>query len=217
MTTDIIKIFAASLTGLQKYKAYAVYNGEQLAVTHLLPIKGAFGTWKSGLIDEIKKKKSEGFVCIVEERTDYIAKYASQFNLEDVDEGSRSNFYTALDWYFGLMDTGNLILAKEHQQFLIRAGGEGSKVEKKQDEKGRVLYSINWGALTSGHRCILLCVVGAMVEPVSSRYLDDMVKIWLTPEGKEFDPLSSFRAITEGYTKKRILEVQENRKKRNGG
>jgi hypothetical protein len=212
--TEIVKIFAVSLTGLQKYKAYAVYNGEQLAVTHILPIKGVFGSWKASLIEEIKKKKADGFVCIVEEKTDYVARHASQFNLEEMDgETGRSNFYTALDWYFALQETENLIVAKDFQNFVIRAGGEGQRVEKKQDEKGRVIYSINWSAFTAGYRCLLLCVVGAMVEPVSHRYLDEMLKVWLTPETPENNPLSSFHAITSGYTMTRLQEVEAARRR----
>lgn len=208
----IIKIFVVSLAGMQKYKAYAVYNGEQLLVTHIKPIKGVFGSWKKGLIEEIKKKKADGFACIVEEKTDYIAQYASQFRLEDMDgETGQSNFYTALNWYFSLMETDNLIVAKDSQSFIIRAGGEGQRVEKKQDDKGRVIYSINWDAFTAGHRCLLLCVVGAMVEPVSHRYIDEMMDIWLTPKVRKDDALSSFYAITIGHTKTRLEEWEKKR------
>jgi hypothetical protein len=203
--TEALKIFTVSLAGLKKYKAYAVWNGENLAITHVLPLKGAFGTWKASVIDEIQKKQAAGFTCIVEEKTDKIAQYASRFNLEDMDmESGRSNFYTALDWYFSLLETESLIMAKDYQSFVFRAGGEGQRVEKKQDEKGRVIYNINWEAFTPGHRCVLLCVVGAMIEPVSQRYLEQMLKGWLTPDGEKAGPLSSFHAITEGQTKARL-------------
>ena len=71
-------------------------------------------------------------------------------------------------------DLGNLITDEEAKRFLIRVGGEGQKVEKKQDEKGRPFYSIDWPAFTGGHRAVLLCVVAAMAEPVSDRFLDAM-------------------------------------------
>jgi len=200
----VTKIFSVSLSGLHSHKAYAVYNGEQLAVTHILPIKGKFGAWKRPLIEEIEKKKADGFVCIVEEKTDYISRHASNFNLEDVEGDGRSNFFIALDWYFGLVETENIIIANEYQKFMIKAGGEGQRVEKKQDEKGRAIYSINWTAFTSGYRCLLLCVVGAMMEPVSNRYIDLMMSEWLNPDGDVYeDPMGPFRSITTGHAKDR--------------
>ena len=40
--TDMVKIFTASLAGLRKYKAYAVYDGEALVITHITQIGGFF-------------------------------------------------------------------------------------------------------------------------------------------------------------------------------
>ncbi|MFA7462832.1 MAG: hypothetical protein WCY59_06800, partial [Anaerovoracaceae bacterium] len=83
--TDPVKILAVSLSGIQKHKAYAVYDGEVLIVTHVVRIHGVFGSWKDALIEEIQSKRKAGYVCIVEEKTDHIARHGSQFNLEDVD------------------------------------------------------------------------------------------------------------------------------------
>ena len=159
--TEPIKILAVSLAGIQKHKAYAVYDGERLIVTHILPIRGAFGTWRDPLVEEVQKRQAEGYVCVVEEKTDHVAQHGSQFNLEDIDgETGRSNLYLALDWYFPMIEMGNLVVAKECQKFVIKSGAEGQKVEKGQDEKGRAVYSINWSAVSTGHRALLLCVVG---------------------------------------------------------
>jgi len=189
-----LKIMSVSLMGLQKYKAYAVFDGEALVITHILPIKGAFGSWKTALIDEIKQKKEVERTGIVEERTEYISIHASAFNLEAMDmtgETGRSNFYVALDWYFGLLEMGQIVIAQEYQQFLLRLGGEGQKVEKGMDEKGRVTYSINWDAISTGHRAVLLCVVGAMIEPVSDRYIEEMLNLWLPVKTIE-NPVDAF-------------------------
>jgi len=172
MSEEILKIMTISLMGANRSKAYAVFNGEQLVVTRVDTIAGMFGLWRKPIIDEIIDKKDKGYAVIVEEKTDLIAQHATQYLLEDIEE--RSNLYDALDWYFALQDMGNLIVDSDAQRFLIRAGGEGQKVEKKQDEKGKPYYSIDWPSFTGGHRAILLCVVAAMTEPISERFLKAM-------------------------------------------
>ncbi len=172
MSDQILKIMTVSLMGNQRSKAYAVFNGEQLVITHVLPITGVFSSWRQGIVDEVLEKQGKGYVVLVEEKTDLVARHATQYLLEDIEE--RSNLYESLDWYFALQDMGNLITDEEAKRFLIRAGGEGQKVEKKQDEKGRPVYSIDWSSFTGGHRVILLCVVAAMTEPLSGRYLAEM-------------------------------------------
>ena len=172
MANEMLKIMAISLMGTQRSKAYAVFNGEQLVIVRVDVIAGLFGTWRKPIIDEIVDKTAKGYVVLVEEKTDLIAQYATQYLLEDVEE--RSNLYDALDWYFALQDMGNLMADEEAKRFLIRAGGEGQRVEKKQDEKGKPYYAIDWPSFTGGHRAVLLCVVAAMTEPLSDRYLEAM-------------------------------------------
>lgn len=209
--TEPIKILAVSLIGRQKHKAYAVYDGESLIVTHVVEIKGLFGTWRDALIEEVQRRQAEGYVCIVEEKTDHIAQHASQFNFEDVDiETGRSHLYLALDWYFPMLELGNIVVAKELQKFMIRSGAEGQKIERGQDDKGRITYSINWSAFGSGHRALLLCVVGAMIEPVSDRYVQEMLDAWVPIEEPE-NPLSSFAAITVGVVRERVRRRSETR------
>jgi hypothetical protein len=175
MTAPLLKILAICLMSSQKYKAYAVYNGEQLVIADVQPITGIFGLWRDPLIAEILQKKADGFVVIVEERTDNIAKYATQYLLESASDGdSRTNLYETLDWYFAMHDVGNIVFNPSVQKFSISAGGEGSKVDKRQDEKGRTAYSVDWKAFHGGYRAVLLCVVAAMEEPVSERYLSEM-------------------------------------------
>ena len=63
-----------------------------------------FNVWRKPLVDEIIDKKSKGYAVIVEEKTDLIAQYSTQYLLEDIEE--RSNLYEALDWYFALQTWG---------------------------------------------------------------------------------------------------------------
>ena len=113
----------------------------------------------------------------------------------------RSNIYLALDWYFPMMEMGNIIVDPEYQQFIIRAGGEGQKIEKAQDEKGRLVYSINWSSINGGHRALLLCVIACQVEPLSERYVKEMLDAWF-PMKVEEDPFGTIHAIIKAHTDK---------------
>jgi hypothetical protein len=171
-----LKIFTVCLTDRRKFKAYAVYDGENLVITHVSTISGGalLSSWKKGLSAEIEEKRSKGFVVVVEELGDAFSTDVSRYNLDEADDDGRSNFYTALDWYFHLEDTNCLTVATEARQYEIRSGGEGTRIEKKQDDKGRTAYNIDWKWLHGGHRAILLCVVACQFEPLSGRYLEAM-------------------------------------------
>lgn len=191
-----LRILAVSIVSRQKYKAYAVYDGENLIVTQVDPIPSNDVAWKANLIAEVKDRAEKGFVVLVEERTEHIAKYGTQYLLDNVYDG-RTNFCDAMDWYFSLQATGNLLFHKSCEQYRISSGGEGQKVEQKTDDKGRVIYHVDWNSFHSGYRAILLCVVAAMTEPMSGRYLNELFGPHIEEE-KALDPLRTFRAITEG-------------------
>lgn len=211
MSDEILKILTISLMGTSRSKAYAVFNGEQLVITRVDVIAGMFGLWRKPIIDEISDKKAKGWVVIVEEKTDLVAQYATQYLLEDIEE--RSNLYEALDWYFALQDMGNLIVDDEAKRFLIRAGGEGQKVEKKQDEKGRPYYAIDWPSFTGGHRAVLLCVVAAMTEPVSERFLKAMYGE-LAPEPEDDNPVRRWQKLIAARDLMKGLMLEAEREKR---
>jgi hypothetical protein len=188
---EIKKIMTVSLMGRERSKAYAADNGEQLVIQKIVPIKGTFLTWKNELIDEIQERKANDFVVLIEEKTDHIAQYGSQINLEEIDpHENRINYYIALDWYFAMANMGNIIMPPDGQQFTITP----QKVDPKQDETGRTKYNVNWDQFSSGHRCVLLSVLAASQEPVSGRYIrelygpDPIYELW--------DPLRSFKAVT---------------------
>ena len=143
MDDDYLKIMGVSLASSKKHKAYAVFNGEQLVITNVTPIaSGMLNVWRTPLIEEIIQKKADGFAVLVEEKTDLIAQYGTQYLLDDIE--GKSNLYDALDWYFALQDMGNLIMPSELGAYQIRSGHEGQRIEKKQDEKGRSRYDIDW-------------------------------------------------------------------------
>ena len=205
----IKKIFAISLAQKKKFKGYAVYNGEQLVFQVIQQILGPFSEWKDALISEIEQRKKKGFIVLVEERTDHIAQYATQFNFEDVDpEEGRINYYVALDWYFALENMGNMILPAESQNHAIRE----NRIDRQQDEKGRVKYNIDWEKFSGAQRTILLCVIAAVgLNPVSSVYLDEFFNGLDNDELPNNDPFKSFKAITVGYDIQRGKELDEKR------
>jgi hypothetical protein len=192
---SVIRIMAASLVSGQKYTAYAVFDGENLIVTQVELIPWADVAWKSKLIAEIKDRKEKGFIVLVEEKTDHISQHGTKYLLDELWEG-RTNFCDAMDWYFALQATGNLIFHKSCDQYKLYTGGEGQRVEKKTDDRGRTVYHVEWSAFHSGYRAILLCVVAAMTEPVSRRYLNAMFGTHI--EDEVVDPLRQFSAVTTG-------------------
>jgi hypothetical protein len=99
-----LKIMTVSLIGEQKHKAFGVFNGERLVITAVIPIQGGLlRSWKKSLIAEIQEKKKSGYMILVEEKTDLIARHATRYMLEEIEEGS-NNLFEALDSYFGLSD-----------------------------------------------------------------------------------------------------------------
>ena len=171
---EVLKIFTISLASSKRYKAYAAYNGEQLVIASITPIAGIFNSWRDGLIKEIEEKKAQGYVVLVEENTDYISQHATQYLLEDIDEEGRSNYFNALDSYFGLANMEAITFHPDVMRFAITPTSENSGIEKKNDDKGRVVYNVQWSKFHGAQRAILLCVIAALHEPVSDRYLKAM-------------------------------------------
>lgn len=209
MSGEALKIFTVCLTAAKKFKAYAVFDGERLVITNVAPISGLFSSWKAPLIAEIEDKTAQGFVVVVEEMGESIAQYATRFLLEGMNDENRSNYYEALDWYFQLQDMDCLTIHPDCQQHSLRVGGEGQKIEKKQDDKGRVFYDIDWKWFTGAHRALLLCVVAAMYEPLSERFLHAM---WGKPdEYVEENPALRWKKLLDDMTLERGKELERAR------
>lgn len=205
-----VKILVISLISSKKYKAHAVYDGERLVIASMSPIVGMFNSWRDNLIKEVEECKSKGWIVIVEERTDFVSSHATQYLLEDMNDENRSNYFDALDWYFALQDMENLIIHQDYQQYQIRTGGEGQKVEKKQDEKGRSIYSVDWKSFHGGFRCVLLCVVAAMYEPISERFLDAM---WgkTAVEEEDSDPRRRLNEVFQDRSNQHEINLMNSR------
>jgi len=211
------KIFVACLTDAKKYKAEALFDGEALVIANVLPIedKGLFSKWKMPLIKEIQQKVEQGYIVLVEEKTDYVSRYATQYILEDLNDDSdggsrRSNYSDALDWYFALADTGNLIIHPDYKKYSLNGSGEGSMFDRQNDDKGRSLYKVDWKRFNGGYRAMLLCVVGAMYEPLSERFLESMFEA--DERAHEIaNPALQFKSVIQGVTLARARELEKSR------
>lgn len=209
--SEPLKIFAISLTSIKPYKAYGAFDGELLAIVEATPIIGPMAQWKDPLIAEIKAKIKQGFVVIVEEKTEIIAQHGSQYLLEEVNDEGRSNYFDALDWYFAMQDLGSIVFAPDVKQFAFQASGEGSRIERKQDDKGRPVYNVNWQSFHGAYRAILLCVVAATQEPVSGRFLEDMFGPGM-PDSEPEHPVPRWLTLISSIGKAKETELMEKRK-----
>lgn len=204
-----LKIMTVSLEALSKHKALALYDGDKLAVTHCLPIQGSPSTWRGSLIQEIETLSEAGYAVLIEDRTETIARFGTKFLFDEIEDG-RSNLYHALDWYFAMQNMGSIIADPSVERFMVRTGSEGAAIERKQDEKGRVVYDVNWLGLTGGHKAVLMCVVAAMMEPLSERYLRSMYDLSGGQGEKDvYDPKRVFKAITQDYDRDRFMAFEQ--------
>ncbi len=109
-------ILAISLTEKKKFKAYAVFDGENLVIQSLERIRGVLNTWKGPLIDEVIEKKRRGYTVVIEEMGNAVSKCATRLMLDDIDRG-KTKFMIALDHYYGMTHIGNLTLPPGAENF----------------------------------------------------------------------------------------------------
>ncbi len=206
-----IKIFAVSLVSGKKFQAQAAYDGERLVIVDVRPITGLFSTWKDPLVKSIEQKKEQGYIVLVEEVGESISSHGTQYLLEDLDdEQGKTHLQIALDAYFEMENMETLVISPECQQFALKAGNEGSWIEKKNDEKGRPYYSVEWKRFTGAHRAILLCVVAAKYEPLSERFLDAMWPGGVS-EKEEIHPALRWKERFKAFDLERGLEFERQR------
>lgn len=206
--TENLKIMSISLMSQQKATATAVFNGEQLVIADVQLLGGMFTAWRDKLVETVEDKVAQGYAVIVEERTEYIAKYGTQYLLEDLGDDNRTNLQEALDWYFALDAVGNMVFTDETKRYQIVSGSEGGKIDRKQDDKGRPVYVVDWARCTGGFRAVLLCVVAAMQEPLSDRYLKAMFPDQMREE-EELHPAMRFKAALERKDQQRGEELRK--------
>ena len=204
--------------GDRRVQAAAMYDGQRLIMVELRDIIGNPDEWLPKMHEDIAAKVEGGWVVMVEDRTASFSPLATPFNFDAVSEGGRTNLQNCLDWYFDMDARGDIILGPGMERFRITLGGEGGLLDAKHDEKGRVVYHVDWRRFQAGHKALLMCVAGAvMEEPLSERWLKVMTRALA---GAKENPnwLKTFHAITKGYDKVRDKDFEarvaqtENRK-----
>jgi hypothetical protein len=202
----MLKIFTVALDSPKKYMASATYTEGMLIIADCKPILGRGDTWKDKILRAIEKRSEQGFVILVEDRSQvFCVGDATPFSFEDIKEG-RSMLFQSLDWYFSMLNMGQIVADKTVEPFMVRAGGEGQKIEQSQDDKGRTIYKVDWSSVKGGTKAVLMCVVGAVMQPFSEKYLNDLYGPLEEDPGDEFNYESTFRAITQDVDRARIAK-----------
>lgn len=211
---DVLKIFTASLIGNKKFQAVSVFSESRgLVIVQVLPISGMFGAWRQPLIETIEKWKNDGAAVLIEENGDTVSQYGTKYLLEDMDDDNcKTNLATAIDAYFQLQDSDMLIIPQEYQRYALQSGNERSWIEKKNDDKGRAHYNIDWSKFNAAHRAILLSVVAALYEPLSERFLAAM---WSkNTEEYEGNPVKRWRNMFDAMSLEKGRRIMEARGQR---
>ncbi len=150
--TEGKKIFAISLAGKSKAKAYAMYypKEQSLVLVSIETIGGVFRSWEKKLIKEIMERKKDKFLISVEENTNHIAPYGTRMLFDTVDHATGLlNIETALKWYFSMKNMGKITLDKKLSKYSLHEG-EGGKFETVYDDRGKPRIRVQMDALDGG-------------------------------------------------------------------
>ena len=192
------QIFTLSLDSENRHMASAIlFDGNRLAITHCVPVAGPPSQWRGKMLADMETKAAAGFAIAVEDRSGTFSPHAASVCFDDVEDG-RTLLQQSLDWWFSLKNSGNLLLDTSVTRYDMKAGEEGSLIDIKHDEKGRIVYHPNWMQFHGGHKAMLLCVAAAMLEePLSGRWIDTMLAAVSKQRPAPKSPLSSWQAITK--------------------
>lgn len=195
------KILAIAVEGAMPVQVAAIYTKKTLVYTGMESITGSPDEWRDTIEASIADRIARNWVVLVEDKTGSFSDKAMLFDFDRVDEDGRTYLQLCFDWYFALQARGAIVFPEEMQRFAIRAHTEGTMLDLGHDEKGRLLYKVNWTQFTSGHRAMLMCIAGAILEdPASDRWLNHFLGL---PEPTANDPWSKLmrhvNALTVGH------------------
>ncbi|MBQ7609127.1 MAG: hypothetical protein IJU76_14350 [Desulfovibrionaceae bacterium] len=166
-------IFSLSFGILNKSaRATASYIDGNIIVTEIQEIVAPPAEWLPDMLQEIEEKSEKGWVCLIEDKTASLKTSAILYDFDEIGESRRTNLSVALDWYFSMQARGAIILREDMQRYVLKYGTDMSAVDLDDDDRGRIRYRLQWSHLTAGHRALLMCVAGAMMEePLSERWM----------------------------------------------
>lgn len=166
------RILAVSLEGGRRAQALAAWDGAHLIVTDIQEISGNPDNWLPAMLQDMETKVDRGWVVMVEDRTGSFPSSATAFNFDVMGSDGRTRLQSALDWYFALDGRGALIIDPAVSRYALRLGGENDPIVRKTDDRGRLVYDARWENVSAGHKALLMCVAGAvMEEPLSERWM----------------------------------------------
>ena len=216
---SVKKIHVVSLLSSPRIELLAAYDGSVLVVQSMTPVRGMFKNWKKPLLDRLEKRQQNGFVTVVEERTDHFSEHSERILLGEPDPVTRRTWQNiALDHYYAMIamgdgsgnQRGNLVLAKGLERHFL-----SSNINVEQDDKGRNKYDIDLDSLSGYNRALLLAVLAALcVNPINDRWLDE----FLAATGNTLPKLRphSLAVITHGVDASLAEAVDARRKQQYG-
>lgn len=182
------KVFAIALGGAMPVQATAVYTKKTLAFVGIKNLAGSPDEWRDTIEEIIAERIAKNWVVLVEDKTGSFSDKAILFDFDRMGDDGRTYLQQCLDWYFALQSRGAIVFPESMKRYEIRAHTEGTMLDLGHDEKGRLLYKVNWMQFTPGHRAILMCIAGAILEdPASDRWLNHFLGL---PEPTANDPWS---------------------------
>ena len=191
------KIFALAFANGRPAVAHAYYSDAYLDIVKIQDILGRPDEWLPLVQADIDKHVDSDWVVMVDDKTFSISEKATMYDFDALAETGKTNLQLALDWYFALDERGSIRLDDACKKYALQTG-EMSLIELRNDDKGRVVYNVDWNRFSAGHRALLLCVAGAMSEEM---YSDRWMRLVCGDiERKKADNIiTSYAAITKGF------------------
>ena len=197
------KIMALSLEGSTPMQVVAKYTEERLVFIGAKRIQGDPAEWTSTIEKLIADRIEKDWVVIVEDRTDSFSDMAVLWDFGAIMSDGKTAMQQCLDWYFALYSRGAIVFPDSMQPFALRVQAEGSLIDMTNDDKGRLVYKVDWRRITCGHKAMLLCVAGAILEePMSDRWLNKLFEIAQSQivENANLALARRIQALTGGHT-----------------
>lgn len=204
------KILTIALEGERKVQAMALYEDSRLMVLEMNDITGDPDVWLETMRRDVAQKTQGGWVVMVEDRTNSFPGEATSFNFDAMCEDGRTNLQCCLDWYFDMQARGQIILEQNMERFKIYLNSQ--LIDAKHDDKGRIVYNVNWKEFTGGHKALLMCVAGAAMEnPLSERWLRVMTGARSKTKGQNENPMRAFITAlhTSDASAQRRIELKQ--------
>lgn len=170
--SDEKRVFAVSFENNQQAEAEAIWKNNTLYIDRIELIFQDIEFWIPELLKKFQVRLETNWVVIVDDKTGMFSDDVIAYDFDtDVGDG-RTNLQKTLDCYFSLQSRYAIGFDAQAERYAIKSNQDNSIFNLDHDEKGRKVYKIQWTKFTSGHRAMLLCVAGAvMEEPLSERWI----------------------------------------------